>query len=151
MSETCFPDFLHLSEYTAFTQLLSSSSCSLPSFPPHIEEYIFRNPPSVFYFMPLHTFIILTFLLSPPSLSSTIHIHPIDCLSPSPSIPLSLYPCLPCQGVYICPAHGRVPNKVERIRGEKTAPLPARVSLSFSISLSFSLFLTVDIFQLMYS
>lgn len=43
---------------------------------------------------------------------------------------------------------------MERIRGEKTALLPAKVSQSFSLSLSLSLccclFLTVDMFQLMY-
>lgn len=59
----------------------------------------------------------------------------------------SLYPCPSCQGVYICPPHGWVPNKVEKIRGEKTALLPARVPLS----LSCSHILTVDIFQLIYS
>lgn len=69
--------------------------------------------------------------------------------SPSPSLP----PCLPpsCQGVYMCPADGTVPNKVERIRGEKTVLLPAMFSLFSSFSLSRSLALTVDIFQLMYS
>lgn len=66
-------------------------------------------------------------------------------LPSSPSIPVS-----PAR-VFICPAHGKVPNKVERIRGEKAALLPARVSLSFSVSLCFPLFLTVDIFQLMHS
>lgn len=73
------------------------------------------------------------------------------CLFSFPSPSLS--PCLPpsCQGVYMCPADGRVPNKVERIRGEKTVLLPAMFSLFSSISLSRSLALTVDIFQLMYS
>lgn len=48
---------------------------------------------------------------------------------------LSLHPFRSCQGVYICPAHSPVPNKVERIRGEKTALLPAMVSPSISITL----------------
>lgn len=74
-----------------------------------------------------------------------------NCLFSSASPSLS--PCLPpsCQGVYMCPADGRVPNKVERIRGEKTVLLPAMFSLFSSISLPRSLALTVDIFQLMYS
>lgn len=88
------------------------------------------------------------YALPPPS-SSTIPIHPFDCLFSS--LPPSPYPLLSCQGVYISPSHSRVPNKVERIRGEKTVLLPAMVSLSFSISSSFSFALTVDIFQLMYS
>lgn len=85
--------------------------------------------------------------LSPFLSSTTIAI----CLFSSPSPFLS--PCLPrsCQGVYMCSADGRVPNKVERIRGEKTVLLPAMFSLFSSISLSHSLTLTVDIFQLMYS
>lgn len=91
----------------------------------------------------LHSFMALSLSLS----STTMAI----CLFSSPS--LSLSPCLPpsCQGVYMYPADGRVPNKVERIRGEKTVLLPAMFSLFSSISLSHSLALTVDIFQLMYS
>lgn len=58
----------------------------------------------------------------------------------SPFLPPSAFSS--CQSVYICPAHGRAPNKVERIRGEKTALLPAKVSQSFSLSLSFSLLLS---------
>lgn len=87
----------------------------------------------------------LTLSLSLPSTIIAI------CLFSSPSPFLS--PCLPlsCQGVYMCSADGRVPNKVERIRGEKTVLLPAMFSLFSSISLSHSLALTVDIFQLMYS
>lgn len=79
--------------------------------------------------------------------STTIAIYLFS--SPSPSLSRCLPPS--CQGVYMCPADGRVPNKVERIRGEKTVLLPAMFSLFSSISLSRSLALTVDIFQLMYS
>lgn len=99
------------------------------------------------------------FSVSHHSFSSITLLIPFPLLPPpllNNSFPAS--PRLSCQGVYICPAHGRVPNKVERIRGEKTALLPARVSLplslspslSLSLSCSVSLFLTVDKFQIMH-
>lgn len=91
----------------------------------------------------LHSFMALSLSLSYTTTSICLFSYPFPSLSP----------CLPpsCQGVYMCPADGRVPNKVERIRGEKTVLLPAMFSLFSSISLSHSLALTVDIFQLMYS
>jgi len=124
------PDFL----------MFSSFIPTILSISPYKSSYL-----SSLYSMPLHSFISIIGSILTPSLLAFI------CPPPSLSPSLS-----PCQGVYICRAHGRVPNKVERIRGEKTALLPARVSLSLSLPLSFSLslfslFLTVDIFHLMYS
>lgn len=107
--------------------------------------YIFSPYPHSLYIisflhLPLHTVICIIFspLLSPPS--PLLFIYTLLTASP----PLLLYPCLSCQGVYIRPARGRVPNKVEKIRGEKTALLPARVSLSLCLLLSFSLFLSLS-------
>lgn len=100
-------------------------------FSPHADITLVAFPP--FCLMPLHTFMCTMLSLLPwkPFLYTLL---PALLLRPTPSNPVSL-----CQGVYICLAHGRVPNKVERIRGEKTALLPARVSLSTSLSLSLAL------------